>query len=141
MQIHIINGPNLNLLGKRETGIYGDKPFDAYLEELREEYTEAGIGYFQSNTEGELIDEIQRVGFSCDAIIINPGGYSHTSVAIADAMRAVTARVVEVHLSQLFTREEYRKNLVTASAAGGFIAGFGLEGYRMAILSLLTRPM
>ena len=141
MRIQIVNGPNLNLLGKRETGIYGDKTFDAYLEELREEFKEVGIGYFQSNTEGELIDEIQRVGFSCDAIIINPGGYSHTSVAIADAMRAVTARVVEVHLSQLFTREEYRKNLITAAAAGGFIAGFGLEGYRMAILSLVNRPM
>jgi 3-dehydroquinate dehydratase II len=141
MIIQIINGPNLNLLGKRETGIYGEKPFDVYLEQLRIEFEDVEIGYFQSNTEGELIDEIQLVGYSCDAIVINPGGYSHTSVSIADALKAVTARVVEVHLSQLFTREEYRRNLITATAAGGFIAGFGLEGYRLAILGLLNHPL
>lgn len=137
MRIQIINGPNLNLLGKRELEVYGDRPFEDYLHELQREFDGAEIGYFQSNIEGEIINEIHRAGFSADAIIINPGGYGHTSVAIADALKAVTARVIEVHLSNIFSREEYRKVLITAPAASGFISGFGLEGYRLAILSLL----
>ena len=134
--VHIIHGPNLNLLGKREPGIYGNKPFDEFLEELRLEFEEFEIGYFQSNIEGVIIDEIQRVGFECDAIVINPGGYSHTSVAIADAMKAVDARVIEVHLSHVFSREEFRRNLVTAPSADALISGLGLEGYRLALASL-----
>jgi len=140
MRIQIINGPNLNLLGKRETSVYGDKSFEEFLPGLLNEFTGHEIGYFQSNIEGEMIDEIQKAGFSADAIIINPGGYSHTSVAIADALKAVPARIIEVHLSQLFTREEYRKTLVTATAADGFICGMGLEVYRLAVISLLARP-
>lgn len=134
--IYIINGPNLNLLGKREPEIYGSVTFEDYLAQLRKEFAPLAIGYFQSNTEGELIDEIQRAGFECDAIIINPGGYSHTSVAIADAMKAVPARVIEVHLSNVFSREEFRRNLITAPSADAFISGFGLEVYNLALRSL-----
>ncbi|MFO7614520.1 MAG: type II 3-dehydroquinate dehydratase [Bacteroidales bacterium] len=138
MNLLIINGPNLNLLGRREQEVYGYQTFEAYLEELRAEFKKISIEYFQSNIEGELIDRIQDAGFKMDGIIINPGGYSHTSVAIADAIRAVPAKVTEVHISQVFNREEFRKTLITASAAGGFICGFGLEGYRMAILNFLV---
>jgi 3-dehydroquinate dehydratase-2 len=140
MRIQIINGPNLNLLGRRETSIYGEKTFEQFMLEMHEEFQGHEIGYFQSNIEGEIIDEIQKSGFAAEAIIINPGGYSHTSVAIADAVKAVPARVIEVHISHLFTREEFRKNLVTATAADGFICGFGLEVYRLAIIALSDRP-
>lgn len=133
----IINGPNLNLLGKREPDIYGNRSFEDYLGKLKAEFPGISIDYFQSNVEGELINTIHDAGFTKEAIIINPGGYSHTSVAIADAMKAVTAKVIEVHLSQVFAREEFRKTLITTPSADGFICGFGLEGYRMAILSLL----
>src|SRR6476661_8590469 len=109
MKIAIINGPNLNLLGKRETDIYGNENFDAYLSKLRHEFPLVEFSYFQSNIEGALIDEIQRAGFSADGIIINPGGYTHTSVAIGDAIAAVPARVIEVHISNIFGREEFRK--------------------------------
>jgi 3-dehydroquinate dehydratase-2 len=137
MRIHIINGPNLNLLGKREQEIYGDQSFEEYLESLREEFTGIEIDYFQSNIEGEIIDEIHRSEDKCDAIIINPGGYSHTSVAIADAMKAVPLIIIEVHLSNVFAREEYRQKLVTAPAADGFISGFGMKAYRLALVSLV----
>ena len=135
--MHIINGPNLNLLGTRETEIYGSVGFEEFVAGLRQEFQGMEIGYFQSNIEGEIIDEIQRVGFSCDGIIINPGGYSHTSVAIADALRAVPASSIEVHLSHVFSREDYRKSLVTASSADSFICGLGLEGYRLALTALM----
>jgi 3-dehydroquinate dehydratase II len=133
----IINGPNLNLLGKREPEIYGYQSFEEYLSVLKQTFPEISIDYFQSNVEGEIINKIQEAGFSVDGIVINPGGYSHTSVAIADAMKAVPAKVIEVHISQVFAREEYRKTLVTAPSAEGFICGLGLDVYRLAILSLL----
>jgi 3-dehydroquinate dehydratase II len=137
LNLIIINGPNLNLLGKREPDIYGNQTFEDYFEELKAEFPDVSIGYFQSNVEGELINKIQDAGFTKDAIIINPGGYSHTSVAIADAMKAVPAIIIEVHISHVFVREDFRKTLVTAPSAHGFICGFGMDVYRLAILSLL----
>ena len=133
----IINGPNLNLIGKREPEIYGYRSFEEYIEELRQEFPGTGLGYFQSNVEGEIVNSIQEAGFIKDGIIINPGGYSHTSVAIADAMKAVPAKVIEVHISNVLTREDFRKVLITATGADGLICGFGLEVYRLAILSFL----
>jgi 3-dehydroquinate dehydratase-2 len=133
----IINGPNLNLLGKREPEVYGNQSFEDFLEILRAEFPGHSISYYQSNVEGEIINSIQDAGFKMDGIIINPGGYSHTSVAIADAMKAVPVKVTEVHISNVFNREEFRKNLVTASGADGCISGLGMNGYRLAILSLL----
>ena len=137
MEFLIINGPNLNLLGKREPEIYGHRSFEDYLVNLKSEFPDLILDYYQSNVEGDLINRIQDSGFKKDGIIINPGGYSHTSVAIADAMNAVPAKIIEVHISQVFSREDFRKNLVTASAADGFICGFGLDVYRLAILSFL----
>lgn len=137
MNLIIINGPNLNLLGKREPEIYGKESFEDYLRKLKSEFPQADIDYFQSNVEGEIINKIQEAGFTKDAIIINPGGYSHTSVAIADAMKAVPAKVIEVHISNVFAREDFRKMLITAPYADGFISGFGLNVYRLAILSFL----
>jgi 3-dehydroquinate dehydratase-2 len=133
----IINGPNLNLLGKREPEIYGHHSFEDYLQELKAEFIDISIDYFQSNVEGEIINTIHDAGFKKEAIIINPGGYSHTSVAIADAMKAVPAKVIEVHISNVFTREDFRKTLITAPSADGLVIGFGLDVYRLAILSLL----
>lgn len=137
MKLLIINGPNLNLLGRREPEIYGNMSFEDFLDKLRAEFPGTSIDYYQSNLEGELINAIQDAGLEKDGIIINPGGYSHTSVAIADAMKAVAARIIEVHLTNVFSREDFRKILITAQSADGFICGFGLEGYRLAILSLL----
>ncbi len=137
MNFIIINGPNLNLLGKREPEIYGSQSFEDYLQELRAEFPEIIIDYFQSNIEGELINLIHETGLKKDGIIINPGGYSHTSVAIADALKAVPVKVIEVHISNIFAREEFRKTLITASSADGLIIGLGLDVYRLAILSLL----
>jgi 3-dehydroquinate dehydratase-2 len=137
LNLIIINGPNLNLLGKREPDVYGHQPFEDFLEKLKAEFPDNSIDYFQSNVEGEIINSIQDAGFSKDAIIINPGGYSHTSVAIADAMRAVPAKVIEVHISNVFAREDFRKNLVTATSADGFINGLWLDVYRLAIIGLL----
>jgi len=137
LEFLIVNGPNLNLLGKREPEIYGYQSFEDYLEKLRIEFPGISLDYYQSNVEGDLINSIQDAGFKKDGIIINPGGYSHTSVAIADAMKAVPARIIEVHISQVFNREDFRKNLVTAGSADGFICGLGLDVYRLAILSLL----
>jgi 3-dehydroquinate dehydratase-2 len=127
----------LNLLGRRELEIYGSQSFEDFLKDLRTEFPGASIDYFQSNVEGEIINKIHETGFSKDGIIINPGGYSHTSVAIADAIKVVPAKVIEVHISNVFAREEFRKNLVTATSADGFISGRGLEVYRLAIISLL----
>ena len=137
MKIAIVNGPNLNLLGKRETDIYGVMPFDEYFKNLQKKYANVDISYFQSNVEGELIDELQRVGFSCDGIIFNPGGYTHTSVAIGDAIAAITAPVVEVHISNIQAREDFRKLSHVSAKANGTIAGLGLKGYELALMSFL----
>ncbi len=139
MNIAIINGPNLNLLGKREVDIYGNESFETYLEKLKSIFPGTSISYFQSNIEGELIDEIQRAGFSYDGIVLNPAGYSHTSIALGDAVAAVKALVVEVHISNIFSREEFRKHSFVSAAAVGVISGLGLEGYKLAIQYLLTK--
>jgi len=136
MKIAIINGPNLNLLGKRETDIYGVESFDTYVEELKADYPTIDISYYQSNIEGELIDEIQRVGFSFDGIIFNPGGYTHTSVAIGDAIAAIKTPLVEVHISNIFGREEFRRLSHVSAKAAGVISGLGLKGYELALLYL-----
>ena len=133
MNIAIINGPNLNLLGKREVDIYGGESFDQFLDGLKKKYANQEISYFQSNIEGELIDEIQRVGFSADGIIFNPGGYTHTSVAIGDAVAAITTPVIEVHISNIFSREEFRKLSHVSARAKGVISGLGLRGYELAL--------
>jgi 3-dehydroquinate dehydratase II len=133
MKIAIINGPNLNLLGKREVDIYGGESFESFLKSLHDKYANQEISYFQSNVEGELIDEIQRVGFSYDGIIFNPGGYTHTSVAIGDAIAAITSPVIEVHISNIFGREEFRKLSHVSGKAKGVISGLGLKGYELAL--------
>ena len=133
MKIAIINGPNLNLLGKREVDIYGGESFDKYLNTLHDKYANIEISYFQSNVEGELINEIQRVGFSSDGIILNPGGYTHTSVAIGDAIAAITSPVIEVHISNIFGREDFRKLSYVSAKAKGVISGLGLKGYELAL--------
>lgn len=141
MKIAIINGPNLNLLGKREVDIYGGQTFDSYLNSLKEKYAAVEISFYQSNVEGELINEIQRVGFSVDGIIFNPGGYTHTSVAIGDAIAAITAPVVEVHISNIFSREDFRKLSHVSAKAKGVISGLGLNGYELALEYLLSIPV
>jgi 3-dehydroquinate dehydratase-2 len=133
MKIAIINGPNLNLLGKREVDIYGGESFDHYFKILQDKYANTEISYFQSNVEGELINEIQRVGFSYDGIIFNPGGYTHTSVAIGDAVAAITTSVIEVHISNIFGREDFRKLSHVSAKAKGVISGLGLSGYELAL--------
>lgn len=133
MKIAIINGPNLNLLGKRETGIYGNESFDTYLQQLKTSYPTIEFSYFQSNIEGELVDEIQRVGFSFDGIILNPAGYTHTSVAIGDAIAAIKTPLVEVHISNIFGREDFRKLSHVSAKAVGVISGLGLKGYELAL--------
>src|SRR5258705_4077511 len=133
MKISIINGPNLNLLGKRETDIYGNMSFEQFLESLRKKYSKIEISYFQSNVEGELINELQRVGFDHDGIIFNPGGYTHTSVAIGDAVAAIKTPVVEVHISNVHAREDFRKLSHISGKAVGSIFGLGLKGYELAI--------
>lgn len=137
MKIQIINGPNLNLLGVREPGIYGSQGFDSYIQELRDIYSIIEIDYFQSNVEGELINKLHEVGFSYDGIVINAGGYTHTSVAIADAIAAIKTPVVEVHISNIYAREEYRHVSLTGKNCKGVLTGFGMDGYRLAIESLL----
>ena len=137
MKIAIINGPNLNLLGKRETDIYGNEPFDSYLEKLRSGYPSIEFSYFQNNVEGELVNEIQRTGFSFDGIILNPAGYSHTSVAIGDAVAAIKTPVVEVHISNIFGREEFRKISLISGKSVGVISGLGLHGYELALAYFL----
>jgi 3-dehydroquinate dehydratase-2 len=133
MKIAIINGPNLNLLGKREPGIYGNLPFEEFLEQLKKIFTDIDISYFQSNIEGELIDELQKVGFNVDGIILNPGGYTHTSVAIGDAIAAITAPVIEVHISNVHAREDFRKISLVSANCAGTISGLGMTGYRLAL--------
>lgn len=133
MKIAIINGPNLNLLGTREVGIYGAESFDQFLMSLREKYPSVEISYFQSNIEGELVNEIQRAGMQCDAIIINPAAYTHTSVAIGDAIAAIKPPVLEVHISNIFSREDFRKLSHVSAKSVGVISGLGLQGYDLAI--------
>jgi 3-dehydroquinate dehydratase-2 len=133
MKIAIINGPNLNLLGKREVDIYGAENFDTYLKGLQQKFPAVVFSYYQSNIEGELINEIQRIGFSVDGIIFNPGGYTHTSVAIGDAVAAVTAPLIEVHISNIFGREDFRKLSYVSAKAKGVISGLGLKGYDLAV--------
>jgi 3-dehydroquinate dehydratase-2 len=132
-RIIIINGPNLNLLGKREPEVYGYQDFESYLSVLIKIYSEVRLEYYQSNVEGELINKIHEVGFSFDAIILNPGGYTHTSVALADAIAAITTPVIEVHISNLYAREEFRHTSLTGANCAGIISGFGLRGYEMAL--------
>ncbi len=139
MRISIINGPNLNLLGKREPEIYGHQTFEQYLEELTKKYPAVQITYFQSNVEGELIDQIQRTGFDHDAIILNPGGYTHTSVAIGDAIAAVKVPVIEVHISNVHAREDFRKISHVSGQARGSIIGLGLKGYELALQWFLSQ--
>ena len=138
MRIQIINGPNLNLLGKREPGIYGAQPFEAYLEELRTAYPTLQLDYFQSNSEGALIDKLHEAGFGCDGIILNAGAYTHTSVALQDAIRSIPAPVIEVHISNVHKREEFRHRSMISCACLGVICGFGLDSYRLAIEALLA---
>lgn len=133
MKIAIINGPNLNLLGKRETDIYGNISFEEYLDSMKKKYPGIEISYFQSNVEGELINELHRVGFEYDGIILNPGGYTHTSVAIGDAVAAIKTPVIEVHISNVHAREDFRKHSFVSTKAAGSIIGMGLPGYEMAL--------
>lgn len=133
MDILIINGPNLNLLGERETGIYGELSFDDYMDEIIRTYPQHKLSSYQSNIEGEIINRLQDANLEVNAVILNAGGYTHTSVAIADAIRAIDIPVVEVHISNLLTREEYRHKSLIGSACIGSIMGFGLESYRLAI--------
>jgi 3-dehydroquinate dehydratase-2 len=136
-KILIINGPNLNLLGKRETGIYGNRPFEDYLKSLKNVFPSARIVYFQSNIEGEIIDVLQKADGKYQGIILNAGGYTHTSVAIGDAVKAIGLPVVEVHISNIYAREAFRHVSLIAPNAKGVIAGFGLDSYRLAMESLL----
>ncbi len=136
MKIDIINGPNLNLVGVREPQVYGSRSLDDYLDSLSSRYPHIELRRMQSNCEGDLIDRVHRVGFDTDGIIINAGGYSHTSIALADALRAVTAPAIEVHISNVHAREPYRHHSMIAGACRGVIAGFGLDSYRLAIEAL-----
>lgn len=137
MKIQIINGPNLNLLGVREKSIYGDTSFESYFEELKSKYGIFELHYFQSNVEGEIINKLHETGFSFDGIILNGGGYTHTSVAIADAIAGITTPVVEVHISNIYAREEFRHVSLTGKNCKGVLTGFGLKGYAMALESFL----
>jgi 3-dehydroquinate dehydratase II len=137
-KIAIINGPNLNLLGKRETDIYGKKSFEDFLEELVQKYPKVQFSYFQSNIEGEIVNELQRVGYDYDGIILNPAGYTHTSVAIGDAVAAIKTPVVEVHISNVHAREDFRKLSHVSGKSVGSIFGLGLMGYELALIYLLA---
>ena len=137
MKLIIINGPNLNLLGKREPEIYGSKTFEEFFKELQLKYKELEISYFQSNIEGEIIDKLHEVGFDCDGIILNAAAYTHTSVGIGDAVKGITTPVVEVHISNIHAREEFRQHSYISPNASGVLFGFGLKGYELAIQSFL----
>jgi len=137
MQIIIINGPNLNLVGKREPEIYGNQTFENYLEQLRLKFPEVNLHYFQSNVEGEIITKIQETGFSFDGIILNAAAYTHTSIGIGDAVKAITTPVIEVHISNTFSREEFRHQSYISPNAKGIILGFGMQSYDLAIQSFL----
>jgi 3-dehydroquinate dehydratase-2 len=137
MNIYIINGPNLNLLGIREKSIYGEQGFESFFEDLKTQYPAVNLHYFQSNVEGELINKLHEIGFSADGIIFNAGGYTHTSVAIADAIAGITSPVIEVHISNVYAREEYRHVSLMAKNCKGVISGFGLASYKLALDSFL----
>lgn len=137
MKILIINGPNLNLLGKREPEIYGNKTFEDYFETLQAKFSNVSLSYYQSNIEGELIDKIHEVGFTYDGIVLNAAAYTHTSVAIADAIKAITTPVIEVHISNTYARESFRHKSYISPNAKGIICGFGLKSYNLAIESFL----
>lgn len=139
MKIQIINGPNLNMLGTREPGIYGSSTFESYLERLREQYPDIEIDYYQSNVEGFLIDRIQHTAGTSDGIVLNAGAYTHTSVALLDCIRSIQTPVIEVHISNIHQREEFRHHSMISAACRGVIAGFGLDSYRLAIEALLAR--
>ncbi|MEK6616464.1 MAG: type II 3-dehydroquinate dehydratase [Bacteroidota bacterium] len=139
MKLIIINGPNLNLLGVREPSVYGNQSFADYLEELRKKFSAVHIDYFQSNVEGEIINNLHEVGFSYDGIILNAGGYTHTSVAIADAVAGIKTPVVEVHISNIHAREEFRHHSLIAGKCKGSISGFGLDSYKLAVESFLKK--
>lgn len=136
MKIQIINGPNINLLGKREPGIYGAESFEHYYERLKQRYTDVEFSYYQSNIEGELINKIHEVGFDIDGIVLNAGAYTHTSIALQDAIRAVSSPVIEVHISNVHQREEFRHKSMISCACKGVICGFGLDSYRLAVEAL-----
>ena len=136
-RIQIINGPNLNLLGKREPTVYGNQTFDDYLLDLKKQFPEVQLDYFQSNIEGELINKLHEVGFSYDGIILNAGAYTHTSIAIADAIKGITIPVIEVHISNVFKRETYRHHSYLSEACKGCIVGFGMNSYRLGIEAIL----
>ena len=136
MRVIIINGPNLNLLGKREKSIYGDISFEAYFERLKEEFSAIELEYYQSNVEGELINKLQEVGFSYDAILLNTGGYTHTSVALADTVAAIETPVIEVHISNIYAREEFRTKSLLSPNCKAVICGLGLDSYKAGLLTL-----
>ena len=139
MKIQIINGPNINLLGKREPSIYGGQSFDEYFEELKHFYPSVEFAYFQSNVEGEMINKIHEVGFEYDGIILNAGAYTHTSIALQDAIRAVMTPVIEVHISNVHKREEFRHKSMISCACTGVICGFGLHSYRLTVEAFLLK--
>ena len=138
MKLSIINGPNLNLLGKREPNIYGNQSFDVYLEFLKKKYSKINFDYFQSNIEGEIIDQIQKVGFSYDGILLNAAAFTHTSIGIADAIKAINTSVIEIHISNTFSREDYRHKSYISPVSKGLIVGFGFDSYRLAVESFIT---
>ena len=139
MKIQIINGPNINLLGKREPGIYGARSFEDYFVELKSCYPEVEFEYYQSNVEGEMIDKLHEVGFDFDGIVLNAGAYTHTSIALQDAIRAISSPVIEVHISNVHQREEFRHKSMISCACVGVICGFGLDSYRLAVEALLAK--
>jgi len=138
LKIQIINGPNLNLLGVREPEVYGSTTFEQYLEVLKSRYPDIEFAYYQSNVEGEIINKIHETGFSFNGIILNIGGYTHTSVAIHDAIKAVKTPVVEVHISNVYAREEFRQQSLIAKACKGIISGFGMDSYRLAVEAIIS---
>ena len=140
MKIAIINGPNLNLLGAREPEVYGTETFETYLEKLKIIFPAVDFEYFQSNVEGELVTALQKAGFSVDGIILNPGAYTHTSIAIGDSVAAINSKVIEVHISNIFGREEFRKHSYVSAKCVGVISGLGLKGYELAVNFLINSP-
>jgi 3-dehydroquinate dehydratase II len=139
MKIQIINGPNLNLLGTREKSIYGEQTFEAFFAGIQKRFSEVTLSYYQSNVEGEIINKLHEVGFTFDGIILNAGAYTHTSVAIHDAIAAIKTPVVEVHISNIYAREEFRHTSLITSKCVGLLSGFGMEGYALALLYLMNR--
>lgn len=137
MKISIINGPNLNLLGTREPGIYGSQSFETYLNDLKEQFPKVSFDYFQSNVEGELINRLHEVGFQSDGILLNAGAYTHTSIAIGDAIKAIDTAVIEIHISNTFAREDFRHTSYITPVAKGLIIGFGMDSYRLGVESFL----